>query len=539
MKVAIVIHSNILRKVDGMTNYYNRFCKYIESSNHKFDIFLQDDKTDKQFRKKSVGFFFTRVKSSFQPLPKTFLSLNPFFYLKRMWVFHKIFKREKYDCIQITSAHPFCFAAALIAKRLNIPVIGFYHTLLPEYVPSWSNEKFNHFPFSNFITKFFYGFVSGGTWIVYSTSEIILAPTYKVKTSLKQKFMRKKIEVVGRGVDSEFFRPSTKSNSKLRLIYVGRVSPEKNLEKLSFLGKYNDLSLTIVGEGSYLNRIKELLPFAEFKGNLQDEKLSEEYSASDIFIFPSKTDAYANVVSEALSCGLPVVAYKDAGVEDRVDNGLNGFLVSTNEDFELAVNKLKDPELRKKMSHQARLTALKLRWDDAFDQQLNAFPLAIKEYHNRLRRFFPILRKVFYSFNFSHALLGAVKMAFYVFLANVSAGFIEGISAGMRQSLISFFMVGINTSFFEFLYVRSRRLSIILPSLLTTIVGTSIHILTGTPNIILTASTIFGLALFNFAMLSEIYKRHETISPWELMKIFLNYLLNSIKQIKLKRTSNV
>ncbi|KKL10076.1 hypothetical protein LCGC14_2559470 [marine sediment metagenome] len=217
MKVAIVIHSNILRKVDGMTNYYNKFCKYIGSSNHKFDIFLQDDKTDKQFRKKSVGFFFTRVKSSFQPLPKTFLSLNPFFYLKRMWVFHKIFKREKYDCIQITSAHPFCFAAALIAKRLNIPVIGFYHTLLPEYVPSWSDDKFNHFPFSNYITKFFCNFVSAWTWIVYSTSEIILTPTYKVKTSMKQKFMRKKIEVVGRGVDSEFLAISDIPNIKLSI----------------------------------------------------------------------------------------------------------------------------------------------------------------------------------------------------------------------------------------------------------------------------------------------------------------------------------
>ncbi len=539
MKVAIVIHSNILKKVDGMTNYYNRFCKYIGSSNHKLDIFLQDDKIDKQFRKKSVGFFFTRVKASFQPLPKTFLSLNPFFYLKRMWVFHKVFKREKYDCVQISSAHPFCFSAALIAKRLNIPVIGFYHTLLPEYVPSWSNEKFNHFPFHRFITKFFYAFVSAWTWLVYSASEIILAPTYKVKTSLEQKFIHKKIKVVGRGVDSEFFRPIKKSSSKLRLVYVGRISPEKNLEKLSFLGKHNDLSLTIVGEGSDLKRIMKLLPFARFKGNLKDEKLLGEYSAADIFIFPSKTDAYANVVSEALSCGLPVVAYKDAGVEDRVDNGLNGFLVSNAEDFELAVNKLKDPELREKMSHQARITALKLKWEDAFDQQLKAFPLAIEEYHNRLRRFFPILRKVLYSFNFSHAFLGAAKMAFYVFLANVSAGFTEGISAGIRQSLISFLMIGINTSFFEFLYVRSRKLSIVLPSLLTTTVGTSIHILTGTPNIILTASTIFGLALFNFAMLSEIQKRHQTISPWELMRILLNYLVNSIKQIKLKGTSNV
>lgn len=130
-------------------------------------------------------------------------------------------------------------------------------------------------------------------------------------------------------------------------------------------------------------------------------------------------------------------------------------------------------------------------------------------------------------------------MGFYIFLANMSAGILEGFSAGLRQSFISFFMVGINTSFFEFLYFRSRKLSILLPSLLTTSVATAIHTLKGTPNIITTAATIFGLALFNFTMLSEIHKRHETISPWELMKIFANYLVRSMKQIKFKVTSNV
>ena len=128
----MLIHSNILKKVDGMTNYYKKLCKYAGASNHRIDIFLQDDEQDQKIQDNCVRFFFSKVKSSFQPLPKAFLSLNPAFYIKRMWYFHKIFKKENYDCIQISSAHPFCFAAALVAKRLNIPVIGSYHTLLPE-----------------------------------------------------------------------------------------------------------------------------------------------------------------------------------------------------------------------------------------------------------------------------------------------------------------------------------------------------------------------------------------------------------------------
>lgn len=116
MKVALLIHSNIFKKLDGMTNYYNRLCKHAGASGHKWDVFLQDEERAQSLEINSVRFFFVKVESSFQPLPKAFLSLNPAFYIKLAWYFHKKFKKEKYDCVQISSAHPFCFAAALVAR---------------------------------------------------------------------------------------------------------------------------------------------------------------------------------------------------------------------------------------------------------------------------------------------------------------------------------------------------------------------------------------------------------------------------------------
>jgi hypothetical protein len=184
------------------------------------------------------------------------------------------------------------------------------------------------------------------------------------------------------------------------------------------------------------------------------------------------------------------------------------------------------------MSSEARQSALGLKWELVLEAQLQAFTLAMRERQRKLTNFFPILRQVLYAFNFSHALLGSVRMGFYVFLANASAGLAAGFGAGMRQSLISFLMVGFNTSFFEFLYFRSRKLAIILPSLLTTTVGTSIHLFSGTPNIFTTAVTILGLALFNFCMLAEIHRRHETISPWELTRIFTQYWINTLGRIR-------
>jgi glycosyltransferase involved in cell wall biosynthesis len=360
MKVALLIHSNIFKKVDGMTNYYNRLCSSAGASWHKIDIFMQDDEVEQQIRKNSIRFFFVKVNSSFQPLPNAFLSLSPFFFIKLLWYFHRIFKAEKYDCVQISSAHPFCFAAALVAKRLNMPVIGSYHTLLPEYVPYWAREKFKSSLFGSLITRFLCGFVKVWTRMVYGSADLILAPTSRVKGALAAKFPHTSIMVVGRGVNSDLFIPREKKNGKLRLLYAGRVSVEKSLEKLSFLSRHDDIELTIVGDGSNLEKIKQMVPFANFKGAMQNGKLACEYGMSDIFVFPSITDAYANVVSEALSAGLPVVAFSDAGVEDRVKHGGNGFLVDSVEDFEAAVVELKDQTLREDMSARARQSAMHL-----------------------------------------------------------------------------------------------------------------------------------------------------------------------------------
>jgi glycosyltransferase involved in cell wall biosynthesis len=526
LKVALIIHSNILKKVDGMTAYYKRLCQYVPGVDHQLDVFMQDPDHGRTLHNKSTRFFLVRVKTSFQALPEAYLSLNPFYYIKLAWYFHGVFIKEKYDCLQVASAHPMSLAAIAAAKRLGIPVIGSYHTLLPEYTRYWSNRKFKSLFGGNLIAWGLTAFVSGWTRLVYGAADLILVPTSKVKQSLKNSYRRKRIEVIGRGVESEIFKPQQYSGPKLSAIYVGRVSAEKNLEKLAFFRRHNDIQLKVVGDGKDIDDIRQRLPFADFKGRLQGRDLAREYRQSDIFVFPSKTDAYANVVSEALCSGLPVVAFDAAGVEDRVRDGINGFLVGDDSEFEKAVSKLKNIHLRTKMSHLARQTALSLKWEAVFEKQLKAFEIAMIERQQKLKKFFPTLRQVIYAFNFSHALLGSARMGFYVFLANASAGLAAGFGAGIKQSLISFLMVGFNTSFFEFLYFRSRKLSIILPSILTTVVGSSIHLFSGTPNIFMTAGTILGLALFNFSMLSEIHRRHETISPWELTRIFTQYLIN-------------
>lgn len=532
MKVALIIHSNILKKVDGMTSYYRKLCQYAPGDNHQLDVFMQDPDDGRTLYSNSTRFFRVRVKTSFQALPEAYLSFNPFFYLRLALYFYKIFKNENYGCLQVASAHPMSLSAIAAAKRLGIPVIGSYHTLLPEYARYWSNRKFETLFGGRLIAWGLTVFVRNWTRLVYGAADLILAPTTRVKQSLNRIYRGKRIEVVGRGVEADIFKPQKTDGTRLSAIYVGRVSVEKELEKLVFFKRHHGVRLKIVGDGKHFSEMRQKLPFAEFTGLLQGHDLARAYRHSDIFVFPSKTDTYANVVSEALCSGLPVVAFDRAGVEDRVKNGVNGFLVKDDAEFEQAVLKLKNAPKLAKMSEAARRSALSLKWESVFEKQHDAFETAVVERRQKLQKFFPILRQVVYAFNFSHALLGSARMGFYVLLANASAGIAAGFGAGLKQSLISFLMVGFNTSFFEFIYFRSRKLAVILPSILTTTVGTSIHLFSGTPNIFMTSATIFGLALFNFSMLSEIHRRHETISPWELTRIFTQYSMNTLQRIR-------
>ena len=266
MKVALVIHSNILKKIDGMTSYYQRLCHYVQGTRHGLDVFMQEPGRADKLPNKSTRFFLIRARASFQPLPEAYLSFNPLHYLKLAWYFYRIFQREEYSCLQFASAHPMSLSAIAAAKRLGIPVIGSYHTLLPEYARYWADRKYKAVIGGKFIAWGLTVFVRGWTKLVYRAADIILVPTPKVKHSLSKTYPDKLIEVVGRGVDTNIFRPRKTTGSKLAVLYVGRVSVEKDLEKLAFLGRHNDIQLKIVGDGQDIDDIRNKLSFAEFRG---------------------------------------------------------------------------------------------------------------------------------------------------------------------------------------------------------------------------------------------------------------------------------
>jgi glycosyltransferase involved in cell wall biosynthesis len=155
------------------------------------------------------------------------------------------------------------------------------------------------------------------------------------------------LQLLGRGVDTELFTPSRRC-TKLRkkwgaapedpvLLYVGRVAAEKNLEL--FVKSYKQLRkkhprirAVIVGDGPEKDALRKEMPDAHFAGTLQGEQLAAHYASADLFLFPSLSETFGNVVTEAMASGLVTLAFNYAAPKLYIKDGFNGFTAKLNKE---------------------------------------------------------------------------------------------------------------------------------------------------------------------------------------------------------------
>ena len=218
--------------------------------------------------------------------------------------------------IHIGTEGPIGLVARIYCKLNKTPYTTGYHTKFPEYL--WRLARIPHF-----LT---YGYLK----IFHNDSKAILAPSDSCKQELNKKGFNN-VVVWTRGVAKNLIsnRPFKKTQHT-KVIYVGRVSKEKNLEALCCLE--DKFEITIVGEGPILNKLKEKYPKINFTGYKFGQELADIYKEHDVFCFPSKTDTFGIVMIEALANGLPIAAYKVTGPVDIVDEGKTGFLGDDLED---------------------------------------------------------------------------------------------------------------------------------------------------------------------------------------------------------------
>ena len=183
-----------------------------------------------------------------------------------------------------------------------------------------------------------------------------------------------RLVIWSRGVDSELFRPRPDADLGLPrpvFLYVGRVAVEKNLE--AFLGLDLPGSKVVVGDGPARPTLTRAYPAAHFLGVMKGEALARAYAAADVFVFPSLTDVFGNVMLEALASGVPVAAFPVSGPKDVVTDPAVGVL-----DHDLRRAALAALDLSR---DDARAFAERFSWDecaDAFRQNIlfaNAAPV--------------------------------------------------------------------------------------------------------------------------------------------------------------------
>jgi glycosyltransferase involved in cell wall biosynthesis len=282
-------------------------------------------------------------------------------------------QREGFSEIIISTPGPIGLTALLAAKMLNLQTSGIYHTDFPQYVRILTDDSFLESVAWRFM-QWFYGQLD----TVFVNSE-----EYR-RSWIARGFAPEKIKILPRGLDTTLFTPERRdltfwtkfgeSNGAVRLLYVGRISKEKDLDVLA--QAYRELrdqglpvQLYFVGEGPYLESLNSTLPEAVFTGYLRGAELATAYASADIFVFPSTTDTFGNVVIEAQASGIPVIVSDTGGPQELVEKNVNGIVTKSHDAHDLAraIRELvTDDKKRAQMSRRARQAVEDRSWPGAF-----------------------------------------------------------------------------------------------------------------------------------------------------------------------------
>jgi glycosyltransferase involved in cell wall biosynthesis len=216
------------------------------------------------------------------------------------------------DAVHIATEGPLGLAARNWCVRRDQPFTTAYHTQFPEYVRARVPIPLAA---GYAVVRWFHG---------RAARTLVTTPT--MQRQLESRGLRN-LALWGRGVDTELFRPSDKRFLDLPRpvwLYFGRVSVEKGIEDFLRL----DLPGTklVVGDGPAAQELHRRYPDAVFRGYRHGEDLASHIAASDVFVFPSRTDTFGLVLLEAMACGVPVAAYPVTGPVDVVVDGVTGIL---------------------------------------------------------------------------------------------------------------------------------------------------------------------------------------------------------------------
>jgi phosphatidylinositol alpha 1,6-mannosyltransferase len=300
-------------------------------------------------------------------------------------------RRFKPDLLHMTGPSELGIFAAYFAWKLKLPLAASWHTNVHEYAArrlTWLTslipEALGPAPGEAIQSTVQSGALDASLWF-YRLAKVLFAPNAQLCEMLEAGTGRP-CHLMQRGVDTALFSPWHRTRedhphspgNPFILGFVGRLSIEKNVALLPRLQR--ELSAAglpvrfcIIGHGSEEEALRRELPGAEFTGVLRGAELSRAYANMDLFVFPSHTDTFGNVVLEALSSGVPAVVTPHGGPRFIVQPGETG-AIAQDADFARAIAELlRNPAHLAAMRLKSRAYALNCSWDAVFDRVYTAY----------------------------------------------------------------------------------------------------------------------------------------------------------------------
>jgi glycosyltransferase involved in cell wall biosynthesis len=330
-------------------------------------------------------------------LPRGFLSFalekdlrfDPAF-LRHIPLIGEVLERFKPDLIHITGPSEVGMLGAGLAHHMRLPLAASWHTNVHEYAARRSEWFLRLLPKRQSIVteQKIEDLAMAAAAKFYSVARVLFAPNPEL-CALLERTTGRKCYLMPRGVDAELFRPEMRKRDPEDrdqvLGFVGRLSIEKNVallttvqQELERLG-HKSFRFLVVGHGAEEQWLRERLPRAEIPGVLKGEALSTAYASMDLFVFPSHTDTFGNVVLEALASGVPAIVTRDGGPCTIVRDGVTGRIVDDT-DFAAAVAEiLGDPARHAEMRLAARDYALTMSWDSVFEGVYAAYETMLSQ----------------------------------------------------------------------------------------------------------------------------------------------------------------
>lgn len=351
VRVAIVTES-FLPSVNGVTNSVLRVVEYLRERGHQVLVVAPGLAGPSEYRGAPV----VRIPAVELPVVNSLpIGLPTRTVLTALAGFRP-------DVVHLAS--PFVVGARGLAaaRRLRVPSVAVYQTDI-----------------AGFATAYGLGLGARAAWRwvrrMHCKADRTLAPSTESVRDLRAHGIPR-VYKWGRGVDIERFSPAHADpalraelapNGELLVGFVGRLAPEKEVDRLVALAGVDGIRVVVVGDGPELEMLRERIPGAAFLGARYGEQLSAAYASLDVFVHTGPYETFCQAVQEAMASGLPVLAPDAGGPKDLVLPGRTGYLLPADRpgferDLVARVADLRDPALRNRLGQKARKVVLGRTW---------------------------------------------------------------------------------------------------------------------------------------------------------------------------------